>query len=75
MHISNASAGLKLRTQSTNQRHPLRLPSLRRIRAILRYQPCPYGEFDLLKAYLAGAAMTVCTVLPFVLPILQHAFG
>ena len=73
MHMLNASAGLKLRTQFTNQRNALRLPSLRRSRAILRYQPRPYGEFDLLKAYLAGVAMTVCTMLPFVLPALQHA--
>jgi hypothetical protein len=69
MHVLNASAGLKLRAQSTNPR-----AWLRRTRAALRLQARPYGEYDLLKAYFAGIVMAACGFLPFVVPALQHAF-
>lgn len=69
MHVLNASAGLKLRAQSTNHR-----ARLRRALAALRFQARPYGEYDLMKAYFAGVAMAACVFLPFVLPAVQHAF-
>ena len=69
MHVLNDSAGLKLRAQFTNPR-----AWLRRARSALRFQARPYGEFDLMAAYIAGIAMTCCMFLPFVLPALQHAF-
>jgi len=69
MHVLNASVGLKLRAQSTNHR-----TWLRRARAAFRIQARPYGEYDLMAAYFAGIVMATCGFLPFVLPILQHAF-